>query len=354
MIKWRIGLTVAFIIGMISASTYLATPPVRSFDARQARQDALQYQVRVVRDAYGVPHIYGARNADVAFGLAYAHAQDDWATIEEVLRFSRGELARTTGREGAITDFLVRAIKVEEAVASLYEQDIPQETKAILEGYAAGANLYCAEEPGRCGSDVAPITPQDIVAGFVSRTPFFYGLDKDLQTIFAPADEVKQAYFRLQPGEGFGSNAAAVSPRRSADGHTRLLVNSHQPFTGPVAWYEARLKSEEGWDMIGGLFPGAPLVLHGATPDLGWAFTVNAPDLVDIFTLQVDDPDKPTQYRLGDQWLDFETGQAQFRVKLFGPFSLPVSRPLYWTNRQGGLVWLAVDGWSVFSILYTL
>ena len=46
-------------------------------------------------------------------------------------------------------------------------------------------------------------------------------------------------------------------------------MNSHQPYTGPVAWYEARLHSETGWDIVGGVFPGSPVVLHGASPTLG-------------------------------------------------------------------------------------
>ncbi len=86
-----------------------------------------------------------------------------------------------------------------------------------------------------------------------------------------------------------GSNELAVAPSRSADGHTRLAVNSHQPYEGRVAWYEARLKSEEGLDIIGGVFPGTPLILHGAGPKLGWAATVNRPDVYDIFKLTVDD-----------------------------------------------------------------
>jgi penicillin amidase/acyl-homoserine-lactone acylase len=72
----------------------------------------------------------------------------------------------------------------------------------------------------------------------------------------------------VAPGDHapYGSNAFAVGPARSADGATRLAVNSHQPWDGPVAWYEVSVKSEEGWDMTGGVFPGTPVVLHGFNP----------------------------------------------------------------------------------------
>jgi len=323
------------VIGAIlAAAVWLWTPPAREFDRDAALRTGGDYAARIIRDRFGVPHIYGVRNADVAFGLAYAHARDDWAPFEEVIRFSRGELARATGRDGAVTDYLMAALGVASAIEERYAADIAPATKAILEGYAAGINYFCAEERRRCAPDIAPVTAKDIVAGFVARTPFFYGIDDTLTALFDGAPEeatdsaTRAAYCRLVPGAEFGSNAMAVAPSRSADGHTRLLVNSHQPYTGPVAWYEARLKSEEGWDAIGGLFPGAPLILHGTRPELGWAFTVNKPDLVDVYALVVDDEDAPTRYRFEGEWRDFERRDARFRFRLFGPFSLPVTRPV--------------------------
>ena len=72
-----------------------------------------------------------------------------------------------------------------------------------------------------------------------------------------------------------GSNVIAVSPSRSDDKFTRILINSHQPWSGPVAWYEAHLNSNEGWNMVGGLFPGSPVVLVGHNENIGWSHTVN-------------------------------------------------------------------------------
>lgn len=319
---------------LLALGAWLWTP-VRTFDAKMAREAAAAYDARVIRDAFGVPHIYGKRDADVSFGLAYAHAEDDWKTFEDVLFFSRGELGRRTGKEGAITDFLVASLNVANDIDAKYETDLTPDLRAVLDGYAAGINLYCAEERSRCARGVAPVTAKDIVAGFVARTPFFYGLEEELAKLFKAAPEehaaieqARHAFLHLAPGVEIGSNAMAVAPSRSADGHTRLMVNSHQPYTGPVAWYEARVKSEEGWDMIGGIFPGAPMILHGAGPNLGWAFTVNKPDLVDVYALEVDNPKKPRRYKFDGGWKDFELSKAEFRVKLFGPFSLPVTRDI--------------------------
>jgi penicillin amidase/acyl-homoserine-lactone acylase len=330
-----IALAALFFIGLAAVSGWLWTPAPRPFDAAAAKRAADAYNARIIRDRWGVPHVYGARDADVAFGLAYAHAEDDWKTFEEVILFSRGVLAQTKGKAAAVTDYLIAALGANQAIARDYERKLSVETRAMLDGYAAGINLFCAEKRERCAPGVAPVSPQDIVAGFAARTPFFYGLEEELTDLFkadakksASLDWTRTAFLRVHPDAEIGSNAMAVAPRRSADGATRLMVNSHQPFTGPVAWYEARLKSEEGLDIIGGVFPGSPMILHGATPDLGWAFTVNKPDLVDVYSLETDRAINPRRYKFDGAWKDFERGQARFRVKLWGPFSLPVTRPI--------------------------
>ena len=323
----------AIFAALIGVSVYLTPPAPTKFARQDAIKAAVAYDARIIRDGFGVPHIYGERDADVAFGLAYAHAQDDWKTIEEVILFSRGQLAATKGKGAAIPDFLVGALKVNESVRQQYETDLMPETRALVEAYAAGVNFFCAEKRRRCAPGVAPVSGQDVIAGFASRTPFFYGLELQLQALFEgeikvqeAADEARESLLHIDKDGELGSNAMAVAPSRSTDGHTRLMVNSHQPYTGPVAWYEARVKSDEGWDMIGGLFPGSPVILVGSGPNLGWAHTVNRPDLVDVYALTVDDEKRPQKYMFDGEWRVFESYDVDFRVKLFGHFSLPVKR----------------------------
>jgi len=355
-ILFRIAATLGALVALagVGAALFLMTPAPARFDRKAAIAGAKAYDARIIRDKWGVPHIYGARDADVAFGLAYAHAEDDWKTFEEVILFSRGRLAQRNGKDAAVTDFLVAALGANDAIAAKFEKDLTKQTRAVLAAYAAGLNFYCAEKKKRCDRAVTPVTSQDIVAGFAARTPFFYGLEEELKKIFeadaqkaAGVEWLKSAFLKISDEAELGSNAMAVSPARSADGATRLLVNSHQPFTGPVAWYEARVKSSEGWDMIGGVFPGSPLILHGVAPDHGWAFTVNKPDLVDDYALEVDDPKKPTRYKYAGEWRAFERGEAKFRVKLWGPFSLPVTRPTYRTVH--GPAFETPNGWRAVA-----
>src|SRR6185503_3797906 len=88
------------------AAAACSQPPMQpaAFDPSAAKKAAAAYDARIIRDRFGVPHIYGKRNADVVFGLAYAHAEDDWKNIEEVVRSNRGTLAEIVGPDGAKSD----------------------------------------------------------------------------------------------------------------------------------------------------------------------------------------------------------------------------------------------------------
>ena len=303
----------------------------------EARIEVAPHQVKILRDTFGVPHIFGKTDPDVAFGLAYAHAEDDFKTIIESLLASRGVLASVQGKDAAPIDFMLRLMKVRETVDEKFDTDLSPEVRAICSAYADGLNKYALDHPGSIDSDLLPFTAKDIVAGFVFKAPFFFGLDNAVQELFgekrrrevstkSAEAEVSSFWTNDLP---IGSNTFAVGATRSEDGATRLNINSHQPWEGPVAWYEAHVHSEEGWDAVGGLFPGTPVILVGHNRNLGWAHTVNKPDLVDIFVMEVN-PDNPNQYKFDGAWKDFEVRKVPIKVKLWGPISWTFKREALW------------------------
>ena len=285
---------------------------------------ASKYHARIERDRFGVPHVMGSRDADVAFGMAWAHCEDDFKTIQEVGLAIRGNYAATAGKNAAVTDYLVHLFRVWENVNAKYETDLPPDLRAVVEAYADGVNYYAALHPGQVMRGMLPFTGKDVVAGFVFKLPFFYGLDHVLMKLNSPQKDTAisnsgaNAFLLTDRALPVGSNAVAVAPSRSADGATRLLVNSHQPYTGPVSWYEAVLDSDEGWHVAGGFFPGSPFMLHGHNAHLGWANTVNGPDLIDVYKLTIN-PANPNQYRLDGQWRDFEKSDARPAREDLGP-----------------------------------
>jgi len=331
------GLGVLVLVVMAGAALWLwdplpANPPPETLAAA-----AINYDAEIIRDEFGVPHIRGKRDRDAAFGLAYAHAEDDYETIQEIVAVTRGRLARYRGAKAAPADYMVSLLGVWETIDARYETDVPADVKAIAEAYAAGLNLYASEHGDETWAGLAPFTPEDIIAGFIFKTPFFYGLDETLGALFSedhsqaialdPQGEKKAFLMAPRTLSERGSNAFAVSPERSGDGVTRLIINSHQPLTGPVAWYEAHIASDEGLDITGGIFPGTPVILHGFNRDIGWANTVSAQDLSDTYVL-TRNPKNKDQYLLDGEWQDFDKTTATLHVKLWGPFALKVKRPV--------------------------
>jgi acyl-homoserine-lactone acylase len=320
---WAALAVVLLCAGAYGAGVRIALPMAAKIDMAAITQKAKTYNTLIERDTFGVPHISGPRDADVAFGLGYAHSEDDFATIIDAIITTRGIAAQTKGKKAAVGDYLVRLFRVWESVDAGYDTQITPQARAVMEAYADGVNLYGARHPGQVPAGVLPVTGRDVSAGTNFRSPFFYGLDGILKHITdkKPAPET---------GPPKGSNGIAVAPSRSSDGATRLLVNSHQPYEGMVAWYEAVLESGEGWHVAGGFFPGSPFMLHGHNANLGWASTVNKPDLADVYQLTVD-PKKPGQYLLDGQWKAFEKSVATFQVKVFGPILWTVKRDVLWS-----------------------
>lgn len=331
----RLALSLLVLVAVTAIALALWEPLVaESGKAPPARK----YDVEIVRDDFGVPHIFGKTDADVAYGVAWAHSEDDFSTIQEVAAMTRARTGAMTGQDGAKVDFAAHLLDIRGTVDRKYDT-LPADIRALLDAYAAGLNHYADKHPEEVRlSGLFPLNGRDIAAGFVLRSPFFFGLDsvlgalvegKDLPIEGGPKLSGKEVA-RVTPigpePDMNGSNAFAVAPARSTDDVTRLISNSHQPWRGGVAWYELVVHSDEGWDFAGATFPGSPYPFLGHNKTLGWTNTVNRPDLIDVYRLELNDD--RTQYRLDGKWRDLESKRVWLKVKM-GPFTLPVPQTVY-------------------------
>jgi len=311
------------------------------------------YEARIVRDEFGVPHIFGKTDPDVAYGVAYAHSEDDFSTLQEVTAMTRGRMATLNGAESAPIDYIAALLDVRGTVSRKYD-DLPVDVRALLDGYASGLNAYAADHPEEVKlQKLFPVNGQDIAAGFVLRSPFFFGLNNPVEALvqnkplpreggprLSSAAEKKSVH-PLSPDKMIedervtpvgpdpdenGSNAFALAPELSPEGKTRLISNSHQPLRGNVAWYELVVHSDEGWDFAGANFPGSPFPFLGHNKYLGWTNTVNRPDLIDIYKLTLND--RKDAYRFDGQWKPLERKRVWLKIK-FGPFVIPYPQIAY-------------------------
>lgn len=286
--------------------------------------------ISIVRDQFGVPHIYGKTDKEASYGLAWAHSEDNFKTIQETFLPAVGMLGLYSGKDGATLDYVVQLLKCREAAENEFK-NLSKEVISVVEGYVEGINAYAKAHPEEVlvkGS--FPMTVMDYLTGYNLVIHFFSDTGQTLQSLFGNnVEPLKELGDEKEKEKAIGSNAFAVSRKKTTDGKTYLNVNTHQPLEGPFSWYEAHINSEEGWNMLGSLFPGAPFPMIGSNEHLGWTHTFNYPDLVDIYQLEMH-PKKKNTYKLDDKWVDLEIFKAKIKLRVLG-IKIGVRKKAYWS-----------------------
>ncbi len=330
-----------FLLALLSSLLYSCSEEAVSWEEHP--------HVEITRDQWGVPHIYGKTDADVAYGLAWAQCEDDFLTIQEQMLAVKGMFAELKGKDGAVLDFGIQFMGLREIVNEKYETDISVEFKKVLDSYAEGVNEYAKLNPDKVLlKKLFPLHSKDIVIGYMLGVAQMTGALADLSTIL---DE--KVSDRM--GEQRGSNAIAISQKLTNDGYTYLAINSHQPLEGWYSWYEAHLVSDEGMNVLGGTFPGGVTIFHGVNEYLGWAHTVNHADFSDVYRLTMH-PSKKDQYFFDGQWHSLEKVKYKTKVRIWGPLKFPVSRTIYrsvygptFKTSEGTFAWRLVAGQRIHA-----
>jgi acyl-homoserine lactone acylase PvdQ len=267
----------------------------------------LANSVTIIRDRYGVPHIYGPTDASVVFGLAYAQAEDNFEQLEYNVLRALGRAAELHGDRELSDDLLARAFEIPRLAQEEYAHAAPQ-MRALYDAYARGLNFYLEGNPQVRPQVLTRFEPWHTLAMLRAR----YWLDEfiwdtGLQRKELTIDTQRQA--RLDPGSielqpngerVQGSNMWALAPPRSRDGHALLFINPHIAFFGPYQYYEAHLASVEGLHFSGVGRYGFPFPYIGHNERLGWSHTDNYPDHGDLYAETFDVPTDPLLYRYGN------------------------------------------------------
>lgn len=277
--------------------------------------------ITIVRDSFGVPHIYAPTDAEVAYGLAWAHSEDDFPSIFQLILIGKHRQGELLGKDGAKTDFFAQYLKAEERVDKNYDQ-LPDSYRKLIEGYAAGLNAYAATHPQEVKvKGIFPLTGKD--------------LEKTYSIVICALTGAPMAMGAVLEGKNYesavsvGSNGFAANSKFTKDGNTYLVNDPHWLIDGPITFYECHLQSEEGWNISGGVYPGIPMPANGLTPNLGWNLPFNFPDLIDVYELEIN-PENKLQYKFDDKWLDMEVRKIPLKVKM-GFLKLKVNKKAYWT-----------------------
>ena len=276
--------------------------------------------IEIVRDSFGVPHIYAKTDAEVSYGLAWANAEDDFKTIQEAYLAGNGMLSNYIGLKGAPADFITQFIGSSELIDSKIGEISP-EYLGVISGYAQGLNSYAKKNPDKVlYKKLFPITPKMML--MYSQLQLF---------ISNEGAEWAGRIFNNDTQDEFldqnltGSNVIAMNSNKTKSGETFLAINTHQPLEGPTSWYEAHLNSEEGTNIIGTLYPGSPHILIGVNKYLGWSHTVNYPDKTDVYRLSMKSKKK---YIVDNYEYELEKFKAKIIIKVLG-IPIKINRKFY-------------------------
>ncbi len=281
--------------------------------------------VDIVRDKWGVPHIFGKTDAETTYGLAWATCEDDFNTVQKMLLAVKGRLAEVGGKSAAVLDYMTFISGAVDVVDTLYDKSFSPAYKKLVEAYTQGLNEYAVAKPKEVlRPGLFPVTSKDVIAQYVLTNFLLTNVYIDIQKIFNGT--IKNYEVNLPSG----SNAFALNSSRTKDGKTYLAINSHQPLEGMFSWYEAHLVSDEGLNILGGTFPGGMSIFHGTNLYLGWACTLNHPDLSDVYKLEMN-PKNHLQYKFDGKWETLQVRKKTVKVKL-GAIRIPITKTFYWSK----------------------
>lgn len=329
--------------------------------------------VEVLRDRYGIPHIFAATAEDAIFALGFVHAQDRLWQMEMSRRVAAGRLAEVVGAGGLETDRFLRTLGVRRA-AQANLRALDGETVRMLEAYAAGVNAFLASDPvlppefWLAGVRPEPWSPVDSVA-WIKMMAWDLGgnwrdellrmrLAKSLplariheflppypgEAVPAIAD-LKELYSSMErdavrlarfahDGEGLGSNNWVVSGARTESGKPLLANDPHLGLTAPPVWYFAHI-SAPGLNVIGSTLPGVPGVILGRNERIAWGFTNTGPDVQDLYIEKLDAtggylaPEGPRPFQVIEETIKVkgaEPEKLRVRVTRHGPVISDASR----------------------------
>ncbi|HEX6976620.1 MAG TPA: penicillin acylase family protein [Vicinamibacterales bacterium] len=293
----KLILLVAFIA--VSA----ASQPAPNGDV--ARWEKQAQNITIVRDDWGIPHVYGKTDADAVFGVMYAQAEDDFNRVETNYLNSIGRLAEAEGEAEIYKDLRMKLFIDPAEMKKQYEQS-PAWLKALMDAYADGLNYYLYKHPETKPRVIAKFEPWmplsfsegsiggDIESINLRQLESFYSTERG-SSAFAPSalrrDEPRD--LDLEPR---GSNGVAIAPSNTVNKKSLLLINPHTSFFFRA---EAQMVSEEGLNAYGALTWGQFFIYQGFNDRLGWMHTSSGVDNIDEYAETIVKKDGKLFYKFG-------------------------------------------------------
>lgn len=331
----------------IAACSPRQNPPS---DTEAVRLAEIAERVEIIRDDFGVPHVYAKTDADAVFGMLYAQAEDDFPRIERNYIWAIGRLAEVEGEAAIWSDLRARLYMSLDEAKTAYNA-APAWLQALCNAYADGLNFYLQTHPAvkpRLLTRFEPWMPmffsEGSIGGDIEQIPLdgiqaFYGEGRAL-------NELEKSAARLPNlAEPAGSNGIAIAPQLTRAGNALLLINPHTSF---YFRGEIHVVSDEGLDAYGAVTWGQFFVYQGFNEDTGWMHTSTNVDFMDEFVEDVVFENGRPMYRYGKELRPVRVSEVILRYK-DGDTLRSRTFPLYHTH-HGPVTHQLGDNWVVTRI----
>jgi acyl-homoserine lactone acylase PvdQ len=275
-----------------------------------ARWEREAGSVTIIRDDWGIAHIYGRTDADAVFGMEYAQAEDDFNRIETNYINAMGRLAETEGESKIYLDLRMKLFIDPVALQAQYAAS-PAWLKTLMDSFADGLNFYLYKHPEVKPRVIKRFEPwmalsftEGSIGGDIERVNLtqleaFYSKPPVIQARNSTPSSIETAYIHdSDPPEPTGSNGMAIAPSNTANHHALLLINPHTSF---FFRSELQMFSDQGLDAYGAVTWGQFFIYQGFNEHTGWMHTSSGVDAVDEYLETVEKKGDGFCYKYGTE-----------------------------------------------------
>ncbi len=310
--------------------------------------DGLKDKVEVIRDVWGVPHIFGRSIEDVAFAQGFTHAQERLWQMDFTRRLVSGRLSEILGKPALSTDIVLRTMNFRK-FAEKSATAIGGQERDILAAFCDGVNACIRHEPLPLEFKLLRYLPEPwTIADSLSWNYLMFWqlssswenelLRGQLITAVGPEKAAELELdsedgwplildanlpFPFQAGhslvgptrkDGAGSNNWVISGQRSKSGSPLLANDMHLGMSSPAIFIQNHVSCDE-LDVIGVTFPGIPLVVQGHNGHVAWGFTAGCDDVQDLYEEHLRTRDSQLEYELRGEWFPVTSRQEKILIK---------------------------------------
>jgi acyl-homoserine lactone acylase PvdQ len=274
-------LLLAFIVFCLSVPMFSQKTSTKEIK----RLQQLAQQVTIIRDNWGIAHVYGKTDADAVFGMLYTQCEDDFKRVEMNYIQKLGRLSEIKGQSVLYNDLEIKLLMDTEEAKADYKKAAPW-LKKLLNSYADGINFYLHNHP-----EVKP----ELLTHFEPWFPLLWtdgsigaistgGLSTGELKAFYSGNTDKVAYIEREKDVQTGSNGFAIAPSKTASGNAILYINPHTTF---YFRSEIQMSSEEGLNAYGAVTWGQFFIYQGFNENCGWMHTSSNVDVADMYAEKI-------------------------------------------------------------------